>query len=74
MANTIIDNFLGGTNLGGTINALKGEIDLGFIGQSDVVYSCELLQAFPTSMGTIQLSDGSMDGTVELSVQLSYKR
>lgn len=73
MANTIIDNFLGGTVLGGTINALKGEIDLGFIGQNDVVYSCELLQAFPTSMGQIQLSDGSTDGTVELSVQLSYK-
>ena len=73
LANTVIDNFLGGTNLGGPINALKGEIDLGFIGQSDVVYSCELLQAFPTSMGTIELSDGSMDGTVELNVQLSYK-
>ena len=73
MANTIIDNFLGGTVLGGTINALQGEIDLGFIGQNDTVYSCELIQAFPTSMGSIQLSDGSMDGVVELSVQLSYK-
>jgi len=73
MANALIDNFLGGTVLGGTINALRGEIDLGFIGQSDVVYSCELIQAFPTSMGQIALSDGSMDGTVELSIQLSYK-
>ena len=73
MANTIIDNFLGGTVLGGTISALRGEIDLGFIGQSDVVYSCELIQAFPTSMAQIQLSDGAMDGVVELNVQLSYK-
>ena len=55
------------------INALKGEIDLGFIGQNDVVYSCELLQAFPTSMGQIELADANTDGVVELNVQLSYK-
>jgi hypothetical protein len=73
MANTVIDMFLGGTPLGGTINALKGEIDLGFIGQNDTVYSCELIQAFPTSMGQIQLADANMGGVVELSVQLSYK-
>ena len=73
MANAVIDTFLGGTPLGGVINALRGEIDLGFIGQSDTVYSCELIQAFPTSMGSIQLSDGAMDGVVELTVQLSYK-
>ena len=73
MANTIVDNFLGGTVLGGTINALQGEIDLGFIGQNDTVYSCELIQAFPTSMGAIELADANMDGVVELSVQLSYR-
>jgi len=73
MANTIIDNFLGGTVLGGVVNALKGEIDLGFIGQNDTVYSCELIQAFPTSMGQIELADGNMGGVVELTVQLSYK-
>jgi len=73
MANVIIDQFLGSSPLGGIINAFQGEIDLGFIGQSDVVYSCELIQAFPTSMGSIQLSDGAMDGTVDLNVQLSYR-
>ena len=73
MANAIVDNFLGGTLLGGAINALQGEIDLGFIGQNDTVYSCELLEAFPTSMGQIELADAAMDGVVELTVQLSYK-
>ena len=73
MANAIVDNFLGGTLLGGAINALQGEIDLGFIGQSDTVYSCELIQAFPTSMGTIELADASMSEVVELTVQLSYR-
>jgi hypothetical protein len=73
MANSIIDQFIGGTPLGGVINAFKGEIDLGFIGQNDTVYSCELIQAFPTTMSSIELSDGSMDGIVNLNVQLSYK-
>ena len=73
LANSLIDQFLGATPLGGTINALRGEIDLGFIGQNDVVYSCELIQAFPTSMGQIELADANMDGIVELNVQLSYK-
>ena len=73
LVNTAVDMFLGGTVLGGTINALQGEIDLGFIGQNDTVYSCELIQAFPTSMGAIELADANMDGVVELSVQLSYR-
>ena len=73
MANVVIDTFLGGTPLGGVINAFRGEIDLGFIGQADTVYSCELIQAFPTTMSSIELSDAGMDGVVNLTVQLSYK-
>lgn len=73
MATNIVDKFLGATPLGGVIDALKGELDLGFIGQDDTVYSCELIQAFPTTLGQIQLGDGNADGIVELSVQLSYK-
>ena len=41
--------------------------------QNDTVYSCELIQAFPTTLGQIQLGDGNTDGIVELTVQLSYK-
>jgi len=73
MASNLIDKFIGNKPLGGVISALRGELDLGFIGQDDTVYSCELIQAFPTTMGQISLGDGSMDGTIELSVQLSYK-
>ena len=73
MATNIVDKFLGATPLGGVIDALKGELDLGFIGQDDTVYSCELIQAFPTTLGQIQLGDGNADGIVELTVQLSYK-
>lgn len=73
LANSVIDQFVGGTPLGGVLNAFKGEIDLGFIGQADTVYSCELLQAFPTTMSAIELADANMDGVVNLNVQLSYK-
>ena len=73
MATNIVDKFLRATPLGGVIDALKGELDLGFIGQDDTVYSCELIQAFPTTLGQIQLGDGNADGIVELTVQLSYK-
>ena len=52
---------------------MRGELDLGFIGQDDTVYSCEIIQAFPTTMSSIELGDGNMDGTVNLNVQLSYK-
>ena len=73
MASNLIDKFVGSGPLGGVISALRGELDLGFLGQDDTVYSCELIQAFPTTLGQIQLSDGAMDGIVELNVQLSYK-
>ena len=73
MASNLIDKFIGNKPLGGVISALRGELDLGFIGQDDTVYSCELIQAFPTTMSQIQLGDGAMDGVVELNVQLSYK-
>jgi hypothetical protein len=73
MASNLIDKFVGSGPLGGVISALRGELDLGFLGQNDTVYSCELIQAFPTTLGQIQLGDGNADGLVELSVQLSYK-
>lgn len=36
-----------------------------------VVYRCKLIDAFPTSVNTIQLNN-DLDGIVELNVQLSY--
>jgi hypothetical protein len=72
MASNLIDKFVG-TTAGSVISALRGELDLGFIGQDDTVYSCELIQAFPTTLGQISLGDGNTDGIIELTVQLSYK-
>jgi len=72
MASNLVDKFVS-PGLGGVISALRGELDLGFIGQDDTVYSCELIQAFPTTLGQIQLADANTNGIVELSVQLSYK-
>ena len=47
--------------------------DQAFIGQNDTIYSCELIQAFPTTMNAIELGDGNTDAGVNLSVQISYK-
>ena len=67
MASNLVDKFVGSGPLGGVISALRGELDLGFLGQDDTVYSCELIQAFPTTIGqSVELGDGNMDGTVEL--------
>lgn len=37
------------------------------------VYSCELIQAFPTTMNSIELSN-ELDGLVQLNVSFSYTR
>ena len=72
IASNLLDKFVGPKSRS-VLSALRGELDLGFLGQNDTVYSCELIQAFPTTLGQIQLGDGSMDGIIELTVQLSYK-
>ena len=46
-------------------------IDLDIITRQSDVYTCTLLDAFPTTMNTIELSD-EQDGLVKLNVQLSY--
>jgi hypothetical protein len=42
-----------------------------FFGDEKPVYTCTLLNAFPTTMNAIQLNN-EQDGLVELNVQLSY--
>ena len=37
------------------------------------IYSCELIEAFPTTMNTIELSN-ELDGLVQLNVSFSYTR
>lgn len=55
----------------GPFDLAQGELDLNFITKENVVYSCKLIAAFPTSMSDIQLSN-DQDGLVELNVTLSY--
>ena len=38
----------------------------------NVIYTCKLLEAYPTTMNAIQLSD-EQNGLVEINVQLSFK-
>ena len=48
-----------------------GELDLAFVTGDDVVYSVNLVGAFPTSIASVELNN-ELDGMVELSVQLSF--
>jgi hypothetical protein len=50
---------------GGTVLATNQLVD------DQIVYSCKLLEAFPTTMNAIQLNN-ELDGILELNVQLSY--
>ena len=42
------------------------------VANDQIIYSCQLTNAFPTTMNAIQLNN-DQDGIVELNVQLSYK-
>ena len=51
-----------------------GELDLDFQTGDQVVYECTLLGAFPTTVNAIELSDGSNNQVIELSISLAYRR
>lgn len=49
-------------------------LDIGVnIGFKDVIYECELIDAFPTTMDMVQLGNDLNDQVLQLNVQLSYK-
>lgn len=48
-----------------------GPLDLDLDVGGDVIYAVDLIDAFPTSINTIQLSD-ELDGLVEINVQFSF--
>lgn len=50
-----------------SLGPLRGNINLG----GGTVYSCKLIDAFPTTLQAIELSN-ELDGLVQFSVQLSY--
>lgn len=55
----------------GPFDLAQGQFDLDFITGEDIVYECTLIDAFPTTMNSIQLNN-ELDGLVELSVTFSY--
>ena len=57
----------------GPIDLAQGQFDLDFVTGDDVIYSCTLFDAFPTTMNDIQLNN-DVDGVVELNVQMSYTK
>jgi hypothetical protein len=57
----------------GPINLAQGEIDLDFISGGDIIYECELQEAFPTTMSAIELGDDQQDSILQLNIQLSYR-
>jgi hypothetical protein len=56
----------------GPLDTSRGTVDINFQTSSTPVYTCALMEAFPTTMNDILLGDGE-DGVMELSVQLSFK-
>jgi len=57
----------------GPIDLAQGQLDLNYVTNDDVVYSCTLFDAFPTTMNDIQFNNDP-DGIVELNVQMSYTK
>ena len=55
----------------GPIDLAQGEFDLNALTPDQVVYTCVLEKAYPTTMNAIELSDEAQ--LLELSVSLSYK-
>tara|TARA_R110000868_G_C10957384_1_gene768205 strand:+ start:2836 stop:3561 length:726 start_codon:yes stop_codon:yes gene_type:complete len=55
----------------GPFDFAQGQLDLNYITNDEVIYSCKLIDAFPTGITAIPLSN-EMDGLVELNIQMSY--
>jgi hypothetical protein len=49
----------------------QGQLDLDYVTSDHVIYSCTLIDAFPTSLNAIALGN-DQEGIAELNVQLSY--
>jgi len=49
-------------------------IDIDLVSADKIMYTCELYEAFPTTVSAIELSDATENATVELLVQLSYRK
>ena len=57
----------------GPLNLATGELDFNKLTEDAVVYECTLIDAFPTSITAIELSDDANDQVLELTVNFTYK-
>jgi hypothetical protein len=49
-------------------------LDVDLFTSDSIMFTCELYEAFPTTVTAIELSDATENATVELIVQLSYRK
>ena len=55
----------------GPFDLAQGQLDIDFVTPDQIAYSCTLIDAFPTTINDIQLTN-ELDGLVELNVQMSF--
>jgi len=58
----------------GPFDLAQGEFDLDLIFGARSIYTCTLIDAFPTTVQSIQLGDAQTNQLIEMQVTLSYKR
>jgi hypothetical protein len=58
----------------GPFDLAQGEFDLDLILGAKTIYTCTLIDAFPTSVQAIQLGDGQTNQLIEMQVSMSYKK
>ena len=49
-------------------------LDIDLLSADQIMFTCELYEAFPTTVTAIELSDATENATVDIQVQLSYRK
>ena len=57
----------------GPFDFAQGQLDLNLATGANVVYECELLEAYPTDMNPIQMSNAANDTILSMTVSFAYK-
>lgn len=57
----------------GPLNFAQDELDLNYLTDDKLVWSCKLIDAYPTTFSAIELSDDNADGIIEYTIAFTYK-
>jgi len=57
----------------GPLNLASGKLDFNKLTADAIVYECTLIDAYPTSITAIELSDDATDQVLEITVSFTYK-